>query len=47
MEPKHVKLQTLFQKIFIAYKTFTVGIKAQNLPRTTRFGYWLLYKGVL
>ena len=37
----------LFQQIFIVYKTFTVGIKTKNLPRTTRFGLWLFYKGVL
>ena len=39
--------KSLFQQIIIVYKTFTVGIKTENLPRTTRFGWWLFYKGVL
>ena len=41
MAPKHSKLQ-----IFIVYKTFIEGIKAKNLPRTSRFGLWSFYKGV-
>ena len=45
MEPKHKK--SLFQQILIVYKTFAMGIKTKNLPRTTRFGLWLFYKGVL
>ena len=36
--------KSLFQQTFIAYKTFTAGIKAENLPRTTRFGLWSFYK---
>ena len=39
--------KSLFQQIFIVYKTFTVGIKIKNLPITTRFGLWSFYKGVL
>ena len=35
-----------FQQIFIAYKPFTVGIKTNNFPRTTKFGLWF-HKGVL
>ena len=31
---------------FIVYKTFTVGIKTEHLPRTTRFGLWSFYEGV-
>ena len=46
MTPTHVKLWSLFQQIFIFYKTFTVGIKV-NRFRTTRFCLWLFYKGVL
>ena len=37
-------LKSLFQQI--VYKPFTVGIKTNNLPRTTRFGLWSFYKGV-
>ena len=39
--------KSMFQQIFIVYRTFTVGIKTENLPRATRFGLWLFYKGVL
>ena len=39
MTPKHKKLQ-----IFIAYKTFTVGIKTKNLPQTTKFALQSFYK---
>ena len=39
--------KSLCQQIFIVYKTFTVAIKTKNLPRTTRFGLWSFYKGVL
>ena len=39
--------KSLFQQILIVHKTFTVGIKTKNLPRRTRFGLWLFYKGVL
>ena len=41
------KITNLFQQIFIAYKTFTVGIKTKNMPRMMRFGLQLFYKGVL
>ena len=39
--------KSLFQQIFIVYKTFTLGIKTKNLSRTTRFCLWSFYKGVL
>ena len=39
--------KSFFQQIFIVYKTFTVGIKTKNPPRTTRFCLWLLYRGAL
>ena len=39
--------KSLFQQIFIVYKTFTVGIKTENLPRTTRFGLRSFYRGDL
>ena len=38
--------KSLFQQIFIVYKTFTVRIKTKNLPRMTRFGLWSFHKGV-
>ena len=47
MTPKHEKLQIFIQQIFIVYKTFTATIKTKNIPRTTRFGLWSFYKGVL
>ena len=37
--------KSLFHQIFIVHKTFTVGIKTKNLPRTTRFYLWLFCKG--
>ena len=43
MAPKHAKLQILFQQTFIC-KTFAVGIKTKNLPRTSRFGLWSFYQ---
>ena len=42
--PRNCK--SLFQQIFIVYKTFTVGIKIKNLPGTIRSCLWLLYKDV-
>ena len=39
--------KSLFQKIFIVCKRFTVGLKTKNLSRTTRFCLWWFYKGVL
>ena len=39
--------KSLFQQIFIVYKTFTVRIKTKNLPKMTRFGLWSFDKGVL
>ena len=38
LSPKNTKLQNLLHQIFIVYNTFTVGMKTNNLPRTTRFG---------
>ena len=38
--------KSLFQRLFIVYKTFTVGIKTKNLPWMTRFGLWSFYTGV-
>ena len=38
--------ESLLQRLFIIYKTFTVGLKTKNLPRTTRYGLWLFYEGV-
>ena len=46
--------KSLYRKMFIVYKPFIVGIKTNNLPRTTRFGLfhktntcprWLLLSG--
>ena len=37
--------KSLFLQTFV-YKTFTVGIKTKNLPRTTKFGLWSFYKGI-
>ena len=39
MAPKHAELPIFIPANFY-YKTFTVGIKSKNLPRTTRFGLW-------
>ena len=39
--------KSLFLQIFIVYKTFAVGKKTKNLPRTTRFSLRTLYKGDL
>ena len=38
--------KSLFLQIFV-HKTFTVEIITKNLPRETRFGLRLFYKGVL
>ena len=38
------KSEYLFQQIFIVYKTFTMGMKTKNLPRTTIFCLWSFYK---
>ena len=39
--------KSLFQQIFVVYKTFLVVVKAKNLLRTTRFGLWSFYEDVL
>ena len=36
--------KSLFQQVFIVFKTFSRGIKAKNLPRTTRFCLWSFMK---
>ena len=43
MAPKHAELPIFLPANFY-YKTFTVGIKSKNLPRTTRFGLWCFIK---
>ena len=39
--------RSLFQEIFVVFKTFTMGIKTKKLPRTTKFCLWSFYEGVL
>ena len=46
MTPKHAKLQIFFQQVFIVLETFTVGIKAKNLPRTGVSGCFIRWPPV-